>query len=318
MLSMVLAMHLLSICGARHLAWFCPPAAAQQPSRGGEAQVWKFGQFDMEQFFEQFMGVETEEQERKLASVRISRDEERRFGQQVLDAFLNELRRQQIAVISRGPEVEYIQSLVNMLKPSMCNARRYRNITVLVADTMDTDARSFSGGTIVVFRGMLHAAQSEAALVAILGHELSHIDHGHQLRHLKSMKLAQRTFTAPTAGMDFQQIMSNSMFLAQVFARPFRPEDESEADADGVTWAYRNGYDPHELAKLFLRMDRRDKDRGNNMPAFFRTHPYHRDRYQAVIARTRELQRTQPRKDLYVGQKNLIDLVPRSERRYDE
>ena len=33
------------------------PAAAQQPSRGGEAQVWKFGQFDMEQFFEQFMAV---------------------------------------------------------------------------------------------------------------------------------------------------------------------------------------------------------------------------------------------------------------------
>jgi predicted Zn-dependent protease len=199
----------------------------------------------------------------------------------------------------------------------MRRVRRYRRIEVLVADTMETDARSFPGGTIVVFRGMLHAAQSEAALVAILGHELSHIDHGHQLRQLKSLKLAQRTFMGPPAGMDFQQMMSNTMFLAQALARPFRPEDETEADADGVTWAHRSGYDPLELAKLFLRMDRRDKDRGNNIPAFFRTHPYHRDRYEAVVAKARELQRTEPRDDLYVGQRNLVELVPRSKRRYD-
>ncbi len=53
-------------------------------------------------------------------------------------------------------------------------------------------------------------------------------------------------------------------------------------------------------------------------PAFFRTHPYHRDRYDAVVAQLEELQRTEPRDDLYVGQKNLIELVPRSKRKYDE
>ena len=34
-------------------------------------------------------------------------------------------------------------------------------------------------------------------------------------------------------------MMGNTMFLAQSFARPFRPEQETEADADGVACARR-------------------------------------------------------------------------------
>jgi len=165
---------------------------------------------------------------------------------------------------------------------------------------------------------MLNAAQSEAAIVAVLGHELSHIDRGHQLRHLKSMKLAQQTFAGRNGAVNFEQMMGNTMFIAQSFARPFRPEHESEADSDGVAWAYRKGYDPIEFAKLFLRWGRRDDGRSQNLPAFFRTHPYHRDRYDAVVAQLKELKRTDPRDDLYIGQKNLIELVPRSKRKYDE
>jgi predicted Zn-dependent protease len=276
------------------------------------------GVFDPEQFLEQFFGGDSDEQKKQLAAVPISLEQERRFGEQALQSFLTQLRTRDIRVVRRGPEVEYLESLVRPLKPLMRNARRYRSIRVLLAETEETDARCFPGGTLVIFRGMLAAAQSEAALVAVLGHELSHIDHGHQLRPLKTMKLAQQTFAGPPQGMDFQRMMGNTMLMAKSFARPFRPEEETEADADGVAWAYRLGYDPHEFAKLFLRMARRDAGRDNSVPAFFRTHPYHRDRYEAVVAQLKELQRTHPRDDLYVGQKNLMELVPRSKRRYDE
>ena len=39
------------------------------------------------------------------------------------------------------------------------------------------------GGTLIFFRGILDFAGSEAALVGVIGHELSHLDHGHQLNH---------------------------------------------------------------------------------------------------------------------------------------
>ena len=63
---------------------------------------------------------------------------------------------------------------------------------VFWADSKETDARAFPGGSIVVMRGLVEFAQSEAALVGVLAHELSHIDHGHQLRQARAMKLAKR------------------------------------------------------------------------------------------------------------------------------
>ena len=48
--------------------------------------------------------------------------------------------------------------------------------------------------------------------------------------------------------------------MMRLLSRPFRPEDESEADRDGAAWAYRAGYDPREMAALFERLHQRDFD----------------------------------------------------------
>jgi len=273
---------------------------------------------DPAKFFEQFLGANSDLEQKKLESVEITWRDEQRFGNQALKLFVDDMRRKGVDVVSRGREVEYLECLVRELKPRMRNARRYRSIKVLLAETDDTDARCFPGGTLVIFRGLLKVVRSEAALVCILGHELSHIDHGHQLRHLKSMKLAQQTFTGQHGMFDVEKMMGNTMLIANLFARPFRPEDETQADADGVAWAYRIGYDPRELARLFLTMARRDQAQGEQVPMFFRSHPYHRDRYESVMDQYQRLQRADRRDDLYVGQKNLIELVPRSKRRYAE
>lgn len=284
---------------------------------GEDATHW-----NPERFFEALRGTETEAQKQKLAAIEISPDEEKRFGDRAADLFLAELRQQGIRTVSDGPEVRYLRRLVQELQPHLRHAERYPNFTLWLAETSVADARCFPSGTVVIFRGMLDAAQSEAGLVCVLAHELSHIDHGHQLRQLKSLKLAQQTFQ-PRRMPELQRMMNNTMFLAQTFARPFRPEDERVADEDAVTWAYRLGYDPLEFAELFRRWMRRDNRQGQDtwteeLPEFLRSHPPHRDRYQAVVARVRKLNRSEPRKNLYVGRKNLQQLVPRSECEYDE
>ncbi len=250
--------------------------------------------FDVEAFFDQVFGEQTPEQRRALEQVEISWQEEQQFGRQALDRFLADLRRQNIRVVSRGKEVERLRRLVEKIRPQMEHADRYRSITVLVAESPESDARCFPGGNLVFFRGLLEEVPSESALVGVIGHELSHIDHGHQLRYLKAMRLAQRTFSAGRAA-EPRNMMHDTLLLTRTFARPFRPEEELEADRDGVTWAYRAGYDPRDLAKLFLLFEERKGKPNAVLPAFLRTHPYDRQRYEAVLQRYEELVRTEPR-----------------------
>jgi len=273
---------------------------------------------DFSQMFDQMFGTPTEEQQKALEKVEISWEDEQRFGREVADRFLAELRGKGIRVVSRGKEVEYLRALLETLRPQMQRADRYRTLDVLYADTPDTDARCFPGGIVLVFRGLLETVENEAALVGVLGHELSHIDHGHQLRWLRTYKLAQSSFTPGGGPVNMQDMMSNTMMMSQMFARPFRPEDEAQADLDATNWMYRAGYDPQELAKLFLRFEELAKQRGQMSLPFFRTHPYNRDRYESVLKRYRELAVADPRADLYVGARNLWERVPRSKREFEE
>ncbi|MHB8863814.1 MAG: M48 family metallopeptidase [Pirellulaceae bacterium] len=289
-------------------------AGAQEP---GEA-IDRRDAFDFDRFFEQMFGEQTAEQTQALARIEIPWQEEERFGRLAADRFLADLQRQGIRVVSRGKDVEYLRTLLETLRPQMQRANRYRQLSVMIAESPGTDARCFPGGIVVVFRGMLECAQNEAALVGVLGHELSHVDHGHQLRYLKSMKLSQRTFASGGAPGNFPSMMNNVMLLTKSFARPFRPEEEAEADQDGATWAYRAGYDPREFAKLFLRFPQQEGDRNEKIPSFFRSHPFHRERYEAVLRRYHELMEDEPRADLYIGTQNLTERVPRSKQEFDE
>ncbi len=286
----------------------------------GPGQRW--GPFDPDKFFEQMFGKETPEQLRALESVHISPKEEARIGQDALERFLQMLRGRSIAISSKGEDIAYLQSLVQQLHPLTRNAKRYRRIRVLIAESSESDARSFPGGTIVVFRGLLKYVDSEAMLVAVLGHELSHLDHGHQLRHLQALRLAQSQFAERNPGKSMQQMFNQNMLLARLFARPFRPEDEASADSDGVAWAYELGYDPRQFAELFRKMEQRDREKPAGfpavIPAFFRSHPYHKDRYEAVTKQASSLLKTRRKRVVYVGRENLKKRIPMKKQRFPE
>lgn len=267
-----------------------------------------------EKFAEQFMPGLSAEQRQAIAKEEVSAREEMQIGKQASDAYLKSLRESRIEVVQRGEDVEYLRKLVATIRPKMKNARRYRNIRVVVANSDKTDARSFPGGTLVFFRGIMNFAENEAALVGVIGHELSHLDRQHQLFQAKQIKYAQTAFQGN--GGNWQEMLKKGMTLSRSFSTPFRPEEESEADLDGATWAYELGYDPREMAKLFLRMHKRDGRVAAGVPSFFRTHPFHIDRYQAILDRYNKLNADLPKADLYLGMKNLETRTPRSEREF--
>ncbi len=304
-------------CLAVATALSCPVALAAQPPVTKSTPPTN----PAEAFFNQFFGGETEEDRKALDTIQVSLEEERRFGKQAADAYLDFLKQQKVRLVTRGREVAYLQALVNTLRPHRQNARRYDTIRVVLARSPEPDARSFPGGTLVFFEGMLDFADNEAALVGVVGHELSHLDRGHQLIHIKRMQRAQQVFSGKAAARDPAEMFSAGQSLMRMWARPFRPEDELEADLDATDWAYQAGYDPRELAKALLRLHERNQQKlqpNDFLPSFLRSHPYERERYEAVLKRYDELQQAQPRDDLYLGAENLRRRVPRSEQEFPE
>jgi predicted Zn-dependent protease len=293
------------------LVWL-PSAAltAQEPPRRGVGA---------DEFFEQFIPQPSETDEKALADIKVSQRDEERYGGQMVQAYLSHLKRQNISVVRRGPDVEYLRALIEQVQPQMRNAQRYAQIEVYVVDSSEIDARSFPGGHLFFYKGLLEVAGNEAALVAVIGHELSHLDHGHQLVPLKQSRLMQNAFTPRGPGFDPQRFFSSGMSMMRIMSRPFRPQDEAAADRDGTAWAYAVGYDSRELAKLLIRMH--EQQRGRElaaMPAFFRTHPPTLERSRAVLEQFDELRARRPRTDPYIGRENLEQRIPRPVKEFPE
>lgn len=276
------------------------------------AQPFRVPFTDPSKFFEQAFGEDSEADRRELEKIEVSAEEERQLGKQVLQSGLQSLKEAGITVDTKGRDVDYLQSLVATLRPYMRNKDRYDGIQVLVARSPRVDARSCPGGTLIFFEGLLDAAGSEAALVGIVGHELSHLDHGHQLLPIRRMKLMEKSFSSP---QNLSQFMQSGPGMTKLWARPFRPEDERDADRDGVAWSYAAGYDPREMAKLFQKKGKKGPS-AEGMPweTFFRSHPYDQDRHQAILKQFARLQKDQPTsKALFVGRENLANRFSRQQ-----
>jgi predicted Zn-dependent protease len=266
----------------------------------------------MDQILTEWFG-ETKSERRIVEEVAVSREEERQIGATGLQDLFDSLHEQKIRVVNRGNEARYLNSLVGEIHPLMRNAERYRAIRVYVAETKITDARAFPGGAIVCTSGLIDFARSEAALIGVLAHELSHIDRGHLLRTARGVKLAQ---DATAVGNGAGTFVRNGILVAKQFARPFRSEDEAEADLDAAKWMFELGYDPKEMAALFRRLAKQYPADQVRLPSFLRTHPYHAERYEAVGQHSLRLQAGNPNVDLYVGRTNLQKRIPRHIRQF--
>lgn len=281
---------------------------------GWAQQLPPWQEFDS--FFEQMLPRLTEQERERLAAIPVSVQEERQLGRQALELLLQELQQRDTKVLRRGKEVDYLKGLLHVVQPQMQQPQRYRNWEIYLVDSPFTEARCFPGGFLVFYRGLLDFAESEAALVGVVAHELSHLDRGHALLTLRIWKQTQQQWTANPQRIDPQQWMGQGMLLARTLGRPFRPEDEAQADRDAVLWTFRAGYDPRELAELFLRLQRRDEKLTPPLPSFLRSHPVAAERYRDTLQQARQLLAQQPGAECYVGRPNLAQRIPRDRKRF--
>jgi len=255
--------------------------------------------------FETIFGAEGEVDEKVLAEIEVSAREEQQTGKKAVEAYLGQLKAQRQRVVRRGKDVEYLRALVEELQPMMNQRERYPKIEIYLVLSDHCDARCFPGGYLVFFRGLLESAENEAALIGIVGHELSHLDRGHQTRRIKQMKLAERTFSGRAGAMTPDKFFTVGSVMMRAWLRPFRPDYEREADLDGARWSYQAGYDCREMAKLFLQHHERAGNPNLPIPEFFRSHPAGPERHQAIMEEYERLQAETPKGNLVIGEENL-------------
>jgi predicted Zn-dependent protease len=247
-------------------------------------------------------GKLTPDQVARIEAIDVSTTEENRFGTQVLDAYLEQLRKAKVAVSNRGSDVEYLQDLCASIQPQMKQSKRYKRLDIRLVESDSTDACSIPGGHILITRGLLDTCGSEAALVGVIAHELSHLDRGHQLLSLKQSKLAGQRLS-----------FNDSVMLISLVARPFRPEQESEADFDATEWMMRAGYDARELVKLLESWQQREIQTTPWMqfiPGFVKSHPNAGKRAQEILRRSQHLA-IEISDAKYIGIENLQQRIPK-------
>ena len=164
------------------------------------------------------------------------------------------------------------------------------NYTFTVLDTPIVNAMALPGGYVYVTRGLLALANSEAELAGVLGHEIGHVTAHHTAERYNRATLAGIL----TAGIG---VATGSSALGQVaqqgsqlFLLKFSREQENEADALGVKYIARAGYDPTAEADFLHSLDRESQlsaklsGAEQQTSAFSSTHPLTADR--VVRART--------------------------------
>lgn len=149
--------------------------------------------------------------------------------------------------------------------------------TNLVEDKT-VNAWCMPGGKIVVYTGILPITQNEAALAAVMGHEVSHalLQHGNQ--RMSQGILQQLGGVALQVALANKPQETQNLFLgaygvgtAVGVMLPFSRKHELEADRYGLIWTAMAGYNPQEAIGLWERMEKASN--GQKPPEFLSTHP---------------------------------------------
>lgn len=141
-------------------------------------------------------------------------------------------------------------------------------------DNKAVNAFCLPGGKVGVYTGILPVAENNAALAAVLGHEVAHAvaRHGAE-RVTQQLIVAGVLITVDKAMQDSgkKQMIMGALGLGAQFGviLPYSRFHEQEADTIGLRFMAEAGYDPRQAPAFWTRMARL----GGQPPEFLSTHP---------------------------------------------
>ena len=190
--------------------------------------------------------------------------------------------------IDSGQELEMIKRVASRLASATGKAGADFDWQVLLIRSSQINAFCLPGGKVVVYTGILPITQNEPALATVLGHEMAHATSRHGSQRVLEQNLAQTALTGVAMSLsdmdyDKQRAVMGALGAGTQFGvlMPFSRKHESEADAIGLLYMARAGYDPRESIRFWQRMENAG---GAQPPEFLSSHPSHGTRIQQLEA----------------------------------
>lgn len=195
------------------------------------------------------------------------------IGTMFMDAFLNENN-------IDTTKTKYLEQFAAEL-----DLKNEKPLRFIVVESKEVNAFAIPNGQIVVFSGILKNMESSDELVALLGHEASHVNHRHSIkmlcRNLAGYMVVSLLFSDVNGVMavladNAQQLHSLS------YSRGF----EQEADEQGLKILMDNKINPNGMVNLFEQLEKESKI---SIPKIISSHPLTKERkeyMQKIISET--------------------------------
>ncbi|MBN9289231.1 MAG: hypothetical protein BGO43_01010 [Gammaproteobacteria bacterium 39-13] len=190
------------------------------------------------------------------------------------------------------------------------------------------NAWALPGGKIAVNRGLLTKLHNEAELAAVLGHEITHAAARHGAKSMErqlilSTSLAATNVALATASKDKNSGLTNGALMAGagvaagLVSTKYSREAELEADAYGMDYMVKAGYDPSAAVSLQQTFVKLSENKSTNWAkGLFASHPPSQERANTNLIRAK----TMP-KGLTLGQERYQQKIAQLKQRepaYDE
>ena len=156
------------------------------------------------------------------------------------------------------------------------------NIQVL--DSPVVNAFAVPGGYVYLTRGILAYINDEAELAGVVAHEIGHIAARHSAQQYSKAQFAQLGLgLGSVLSKTFRKYAGVASAGVELLFLSFSRSDEREADALGVEYSAKAGYDTNHMANLFVSLERLNPGEGQGgLPAWFSTHPNPENRIAAI------------------------------------
>ena len=166
------------------------------------------------------------------------------------------------------------------------------------------NAYAFPGGSIAATRGILLALENEAELAALLGHELGHVNARHTAEQMSKSVLTSAlidgvSIYAGTKSSGLGNLASQlGMVGAGALLASYSRDNEREADALGLKYMVKSGYNAKGFVGLMDMLRSMSKHKPNAIELMFSTHPMSNERYRTAVGAVRKKYRSSENRPL--------------------
>lgn len=168
-----------------------------------------------------------------------------------------------------------LNAYVNRIGQDLAEVSDRPNIPYTFQIVEDNAVNAFAtmGGYVYVTTGLMAAADNEAELAGVVGHEIGHIAGRHAVKQMRQAAITQGITGA--LGVNRDRLVNIGAQVA--LQLPASRSDEYEADVHGFESMGRAGYDQSGMVTFMQKLVRR-----GGQPEFLSTHPNAQNRVDAL------------------------------------